>query len=81
MPTPFALYYLSLVAISLFEDSPASDFDSLGKQLLGGFAVAVAVAIAYTFIKLRLRDKNPPAPFISITSKTDEDVTAKPAGD
>lgn len=81
MPTPLALYYLSLLAISLLEDTTASDFDSLGKQLLGGFAVAVAVAIAYTFVKLRLRDKNPPAPFISITSQPEKDVTAKPAGD
>lgn len=81
MPTAFALYYLSLLSISLLEDSTASDFDGLGKQLLGGFAVAVAVAIAYTFIKLRLRDKHPPASFISITSQPEEDRTAKPAGD
>jgi hypothetical protein len=80
MPTPFALYYLSLIAISLLEDNPSSDFDSLGKQLLGGFAVAVVMAVAYTFIKLRLRDKHPPAPFISITSQ-DEDLKAKPVGD
>lgn len=81
MPTAFALYYLSLLSISLLEDTTASDFDSLGKQLLGGFAVAVAVAIAYTFVKLRLREKNPPASFISITSQTEEDVSAKPASE
>ena len=81
MPTPLALYYLSLLAISLLEDQTASDFDSLGKQLPGGFAVAVAVAIVYTFIKLRLRDKNPPAPFISITSKAEDDVSTKPMSD
>ena len=81
MPTAFAFYYLSLLSISLLEDNPASDFDSLGKQLLGGFAVAVAVAVAYTFIKLRLRDRNPPASFISITSQREEDVNAKPTGD
>jgi len=81
MPTAFALYYLSLLSISLLEDNTASDFDSLGKQLLGGFAVAVAVAIAYTFVKLRLREKNPPASFISITSQPEEDATAKPASE
>jgi hypothetical protein len=81
MPTPLALYYLSLLSNSLLDDNTASDFGSLGNQLLGGFAVAVAVAIAYTFIKLRLRDRNPPAPFISITSQPDEDVTAKRASD
>jgi hypothetical protein len=81
MPTPFALYYLSLISISLLEDTTSSDFDGLGKQLLGGFAVAVAVAIAYTFIKLRLRDKNPPASFISITSFEKTDETTKVTGD
>lgn len=81
MPTAFALYYLSLISISLLEDSTASDFDSLGKQLLGGFAVAVAVAVAYTFIKLRVRDKNPPAPFISISSAPEKGATTKPLDD
>ena len=81
MPTAFALYYLSSLAISLLEDNPASDFDSLGKQLLGGFAVAVAVAIAYTFVKLRLRDKNPPASFISISPFEKTDETTKATGD
>lgn len=81
MPTPFALYYLSLISIGLLEENTSSDFDGLGKQLLGGFAVAVVVAIAYTFIKLRLRDKNPPAPFISISSFEKTDETTKVAGD
>jgi hypothetical protein len=81
MPTPFALYYLSLISISLLEDNKPSDFDGLGKQLLAGFAVAVAVAVAYTFVKLRLRDKNPPAPFISITSSPEKDATAKSGSD
>jgi hypothetical protein len=69
MPTIFALYQLSLIAISLLQDDPSSDFNGLGKQLLGGFALAVVVAVAFTFIKLRLRDRKPPAEFISIKEK------------
>ena len=67
MPTAFALYHLCLIAISLQQDNVSSDFNELGKQLLGGFVLAVVVAVAFTLIKLRLRDKNPPAKFISIT--------------
>ena len=67
-----ALYHLSFVAISLVSDETSSDFNGLGKQLLGGFALAVVVAVALTFIKLRLRDKQPPAKFISITPEKSE---------
>jgi hypothetical protein len=74
MPTLLAFYHLSLLSILLLQDDTASDFNDLGKQLLGGFALAVVVAVAFTFIKLRLRDKKPPAQFISINpfQKTDE---------
>lgn len=66
MPTTLALYQLSVIAISLLQDNTSSNFNDLGKKLLGGFVLAVAVAVAYTFIKLRLRDRKPPAEFISI---------------
>jgi high-affinity Fe2+/Pb2+ permease len=74
MPTTPALYHLILLSIIFLQDSNASDFNDLGKQLLGGFVLAVVVAVVFTFIKLRLRDKNPPAQFISISSfqSTDE---------
>lgn len=81
MPTTIALFEFSLLLINIVSDETSSDFDALGKQLLGGFAVAVAVAIAYAFIKLRLRDKHPPAQFISIASSGEEDLTAKPGRD
>jgi len=77
MPTALALYYLSLLSISLLEDNTSSDFDGLGKKLLGGFVLAVVVAVVYTFIKLRLREKNPPAQFISINSFQQTDETPK----
>jgi hypothetical protein len=74
MPTRLAFYYLSLISISLLQDDTSSDFDGLGKKLLGGFALAVVVAVAYAIIKLRLRDKKPPTEFLSINSfqRTDE---------
>jgi hypothetical protein len=51
------------------QEEIASDFNDLGKLLLGGFALAVAVAIALTFVRLRLRDKKvPTSAFISISS-------------
>ncbi|MGH9871325.1 MAG: hypothetical protein ACRD9S_02530 [Pyrinomonadaceae bacterium] len=77
----FAIYSLASLAITLVQDSIGSDFGDLGRQLLGGFAVAVVVAIAFTVIKLRLRDKHPAAKFISVTSCAEEDSTSKPASD
>ncbi len=77
MPTTFAVYQLALLAFSLLSDETASDFNDLGKQLIGGFVAAVVVALAFTFIKLRLREKNPPAPFISIASQQGTDETSE----
>ena len=75
MPTELALtlYHLSLLSISLLQDDTSSDFDDLGRKLLGGFALAVVLAIVFTLIKLRLRDKKPPAQFISISSSRETD--------
>lgn len=81
MPTIFALYHLSYITFSLLQDNPSSDFQDLGKQLLGGFVLAVAVAVVYTLIKLRLRDKKPPAQFISISSFEKTDETSKISDD
>lgn len=78
MPTIFAVYHLSLLALSFLQADTASDFSDLGKKLLFGFTLAVVLAVVFTFIKLRLRDKQPPASFISITSvkRTDESASA-----
>ena len=65
----FGLYYQCLFAMNFVQEGEASDFNDLGKLLLGGFVLAVGVAIAFTFVKLRLREKKPPAAeFISINS-------------
>jgi high-affinity Fe2+/Pb2+ permease len=81
MPTVIALYLLSIVLIDLIEGNSSSDFNDLGRQLIGGFVAAVIIAVAFAFIKLRMRDKNPPAPFISITASKNPDEAAKGVND
>ena len=70
MPTElaFVFYQLGFFSISLLQENTASDFNDLGRKLIGGFVAAVIVAVAFAFIKQRLRDKKPPAQFISISS-------------
>jgi hypothetical protein len=51
----------------------STDFQDLGKLLLGGVATAIVVAIAFTFVRLRLRDKRPQrSSFISIGVQPDD---------
>ena len=53
----------------LQETSVTSDFDDLGKLLLGGVAAAIVVAVALVWVRFKLQDKKPPASnFISISS-------------
>ena len=64
-----SLYNSQALTIFLIQEEIATDFNDLGKLLLGGFVLAVAVAIALTFVRLRLRNKKDPTPeFISISS-------------
>ena len=64
----FLTCQLAFVAIDLFQQDGTSDFQDLGKLLLGGFVLAVGAGIAFTVIRLRIRDKKPPAAqFISIS--------------
>lgn len=47
----------------------ATDFNDLGKLMLGGFAAAIVIATVLTVVRLKLRGKKPAAPgFISITA-------------
>jgi len=61
--------------ISLIQETQ-TDFNDLGKLLLGGVAAAILFAVGFTFVRLRLREKNPrPSDFISISAtreKTEE---------
>ncbi len=70
----FPLQDTHVLAILLIQEEIATDFNDLGKLLLGGFVLALVVAIALTFVRLRLRDKKAPtSEFISISSVERED--------
>jgi len=56
------------ILFGLIENSD-SDFNHLGRDLLGGFAVAVIVAIGLAVFQVRRRDKEQPPRFISITQR------------
>jgi hypothetical protein len=68
---------LSIAIADVAGDDTLSDFGDLGKQLLGGFALAVVIAVAYAFIKLRLHDKKPSTQFISISAFKGPDEATK----
>ena len=58
-----------MVLMILLEEN-ASNFDDLGKLLLGGVVAAIIVAVGFTVVRLRLRDKKPQtSSFISISSE------------
>ncbi|MBA2524400.1 MAG: hypothetical protein H0V18_01260 [Pyrinomonadaceae bacterium] len=70
----FPFHNAHALAIFLVQEEIATDFNDLGKLLLGGFVLAVAIAIALTFVRLRLRDKKgPTSEFISINSSEREE--------
>ncbi len=65
-PVTVILLDQTFVLLSLLQETN-TDFNDLGKLLLGGVAAAVVVAIAFSFVRLKLRDKNPPkSDFITI---------------
>lgn len=61
-----------LVSVLLLQEVE-TDFQDLGKLLLGGFALAIAIAIAFTFVRLRWREKKPQrSSFISIEAHPED---------
>lgn len=60
-----------LLFVLLIQDE-ATNFNDLGKLLLGGVAAAVVCAVVFTFVRLRIRDKRPAtSSFISIGTTDD----------
>jgi uncharacterized membrane protein len=58
----------------IFLQEVSTDFQDLGKLLLGGVALAIVIAIAFTFVRFRLRDKKPQrSSFISISAQPDDE--------
>lgn len=69
----FLLVYNCVCLISLIQETE-TNFNDLGKLLLGGVAAAIIFAVGFTVVRLRLRDKNPPASnFISISAPDNND--------
>jgi len=65
----FMLCLNLLVLITLLQEN-TTNFDDLGKLLLGGIAAAIVFAVGFTVVRFRLRDKKPPpSSFISISSE------------
>ena len=61
--------YNSVLLISLIQEMH-TDFNDLGKLMLGGVVGALVIAVAFTLVRMRMRDKNPPASdFISINTQ------------
>jgi len=58
---------LETLLVTLLQET-ATDFNDLGKLMLGGLAAAILIAAALTVIRLKLRGKKPPPSFISITA-------------
>ena len=57
-----------LVLLTLFEET-TTNFEDLGKLLLGGVGAAIVFAVGFTFVRFKLRDKKPQtSSFISISS-------------
>lgn len=51
----------------------STNFNDLGKLLLGGVATAIVCAIAFTVVRLKIREKRPAtSSFISIGTTNDE---------
>ena len=65
----FPLCLNSLVLISFLQET-TTNFDDLGKLLLGGVGAAIVFAVGFTLVRFRLRDKKPQtSSFISISSE------------
>lgn len=66
------LFTISSVLLGVVQDE-ATNFNDLGKLLLGGVAAAIVCAVAFTVVRLRIRDKRPATSnFISIGPTDDK---------
>ena len=64
----------ALLALSiLVQQESETNFNDLGKLMIGGVIVALLVALAFTFIRLKLRDRKPQdSGFVTIGSNRDD---------
>ena len=72
----FVIVYNCVLLLNVIQEMH-TDFNDLGKLMLGGIVAAIMFAVAFTFVRLRLREKNPqPSTFISISAQREEDKNA-----
>lgn len=62
-----------MVALAMLFQEAATDFNDIGKLMLGGFAVAVILAVALTFFRLKVRERNPRKSTFTSISSADSD--------
>jgi len=62
-----------MVALAMLFQEGATDFNDIGKLMLGGFAVAVILAVALTFFRLKVRERNPNKSTFTSISSADSD--------
>jgi len=68
----FVCFYLFVCLVAEIQEAH-TDFNDLGKLLLGGVAAAIVFALAFTFVRLRLRDNQPPtSSFLSISAPAEK---------
>jgi len=68
------IVWFELVTLMSVIQETQTDFQDLGKLLLGGVIAAVVVAIAFTFVRMKLRDKKPhTSSFISIAADGEDE--------
>jgi hypothetical protein len=66
--------WFELVTLMSLIQETQTDFQDLGKLLLGGVVAAIVVAIAFTFVRMKLRDKKPhTSSFISIAADGEDE--------
>jgi len=66
--------WFELVTLMSVIQETQTDFQDLGKLLLGGVIAAIVVAIAFTFVRMKLRDKKPhTSSFISIAADGEDE--------
>ena len=67
------IVWLGSVTVGALIQEAQTDFQDLGKLLLGGVIAAFVFAIGFTFVRLKLRDKKPQtSSFISIAANGDD---------
>jgi hypothetical protein len=62
-----------MLALLILLQETTTDFNDIGKLMLGGLAAAIILAVAFTFFRLKVQEKRPRrTSFIGINSTEGE---------